>query len=464
LQDSAVAPDVKASFQPLREVALVHPPNTNEGSDEIKYDVFYKFYTGIDVFWLSDDAFISRHRVNRRNGPPACAYRLGFDHRGRESLQHKLLVYVYSLSSLERPQFLPEPASLPMDFLRQLTRNLPSDHFFAIHLEWHGSGFPSSLLKGFLSIPSSANNDSSLTHQQHRPDGAPQTQPKTVCFFHNLVTGEQAETVLSCYDANTTELSFGGRNLSEFRNLTPEQAATEMRLLNTALRTATTVRNLSVDSMLVSEMFRRLDAADVPFSVNGSLEMLRIMTNGDHTGVLWVLDGVTRNRGICSLEVHCQFDRGLLEHLLCQVLPGHMSLQSLLLHHNFDNDFANSLEAVQSLLLDLNEQIKKMNLRLFETIFSRRGTRERHVPLPFKSFWDMNVVPVLALNEHRFMQESTGKQVRSGGLLCHELQCVNRGVTYRKVATPASACNMSAANASVIYRLLCETDRFKSNA
>jgi hypothetical protein len=432
----------------------------NEDSVGAQYELFRQFYTEhIGVFWLSDDVFISRHRANRPNGAPAYTYRISFSY-GRDPMQMDLYVYVYALSSLERPQFLPEPSPLPMDFLRHLTRDLPSGHFAKIDLEWHCSGFPLPLLNEFLSIPSSANNNRSLFDQQRHLVGAPRRRAKTLLSFYNLLTGDQADMVLSYCNLDYMEIAFCGRNLSEFRNLTPEQAATKIRLFNMALRTATTVRFLNVTYDFVSMLFRHLDANDVPFSMNSSLEMLRLLRCGDHHGVRWVLDGVKRNQGIHNIIFSVSpSNLELLEYLLKQVIPGHASLKAVLIYFWPEGPAGTPFEAAESILLDAKEHIKKLNLGVFRMVW-RQGNLVCRVSPSFQHCWDMHVAPVLALNDHRSKQQrSSGK--RHTAL---ELQCINRGVSDRNVATPPFARNMSPANASVIYRLLCETDQFKTNA
>jgi hypothetical protein len=140
-------------------------------------------------------------------------------------------------------------------------------------------------------------------------------------------------------------------------------------------------------------------------------------------------------------------------------------------------DYGCPLDGFASLLVELRDRVKQINLLYFSVMFTDIHTKERIFSTSFQDNWDKNMVPILALNwyqsekgQHKARLQKERKRRKRQRLLTQltphlalRVFDVNRGNFYHLVTAKAPSCDMAPTNATVIYQLLRETDAFKTN-
>jgi hypothetical protein len=454
-------------FVLLREAKLVSVREDEAANiPKLDFDFFVKVYSEIDVLWLSPTVFInSRLALCDRRVPREFCYSIVL-----ETKASVVSVCVYTLLPSEQW----EQAQLqPISFLRQLMKDLPADYLSSISLPCAQFDPPS--LLSLLSIlpPSLMSSTSRRMHLNSHELLIP--KPVKVHFQHHL-SREQFDAVLSHHMIPYVMLdvtSFNGTS-------TENEKVAEIRLTNDIMRDSSTLRHAEISDAFPLPNWNE---GDEPFTINPHLESLEFRLDPWISWGPMLLNGISRNPNIQHLEIFVYVQSFDLKQLLSHVLPGHASLKTVkLVFERGDDDgmddedeldYGCPLEAFASLLVELRDSVAQLNLLHFSVLFPDYGTKERIISSSFQAYWDKNMVPILALNWYRSeqdqrtargRQEPKRRRLRTGltPYLALRVLDVNRGSIYHLVTTSAPSSDMAPTNATLIYRLLHETDAFKT--
>jgi hypothetical protein len=376
----------------LREVELVPVCGSDANAPTLDFDFFVEVYSEVDVVWLSATVFISPHTSYGWNEQWESGYSIELCTKAG-----KVKVCMYSLFLSEEWQ---EAQELAISFLRNLMKDLPANYLSTISIQWPPS-FPLSLLMPFLSIlPTSAMSGSSqraLLNQR-----AVHFSPKTVTVaLDSHLSHDLVDAVLSHHRIPHVKLIFSG-----WWNPETGDMAGEIRAANNSLRESSTLRHVVFPFQFP---FGGLPAGDVPFTANPHLESLEFFLDSflECSTTSMFLHGVACNPNIQHLRIFVEAqnpDWKNLTQVLGSVLPGHGSLKTvrIVFQRNLEEDeeenYPCPLEGVASLLVELWDRVKQINLLYFSVMFIDTGTKEIIVSSSFQDYWDKNMVPILALN------------------------------------------------------------------
>jgi hypothetical protein len=376
-------------------------------------------------------------------------------------------VEVYSISSFKAGLQQQEPPSLPLAFVRLMTKSLPANYFSDACLSWRQAEFPSALCVEFLSIfPfATAGQQSQRSCQGLRPK-------QTSCTFSRLLNSEQIHAVLSDHhDLLTNDsIRLGLSCLSQLgcgETSTPRHLIPNLHACNDSLRESRTLRHVTLPFMFVADVWT---SNDVPFTVNPSILSLALDLPCSCPCLPFFLDGVAVNHGIKSVFIHhWQLEeRSVLDlsYLLVNVLPGHPSLKEVSISVQ-DCDLINErpLDRFLPFFSEWSMAAKQINLVHFSFVHS-------HWSLPvlpstlFHDWWDKNMAPILAMNWYKDNQKQsenvlTESQQRFPSDSIHlptnvllQVLAGNRGNVYRMVTTQVAVSDPTTANASILFELL----------
>jgi hypothetical protein len=290
-----------------------------------------------------------------------------------------------------------------------------------------------------------------------------------------MLLPDQVKAVKRYLNSSYLRVSFcgGALNYMEFLDF-----VTVNRDINAELRSWPTLRHASVHRFLLDLG----PGGDLPFTVNPSIESFKIHIPGEYEYVslnpMYFLDGVTRNPKIQHLHVtfasYYHADTEQPEHIVGKVLPSHPSLKKVKVSFEGE-ETEDPLKPFVSVLSGLKSKIQGIKLLFFSITWTDKNKLRPILSCTFQNWWDRNMVPMLVMNwfhyEREQRQKAPSQRTKPSRFLASENEVpplalsildVNRGNIYRLVTGHAGPCDMSAANASLIFQLFRDAETRKT--
>jgi hypothetical protein len=440
-----------------------------------------------DVLWLSETIFVTSYALyltldaDEADETRAKVCKDLFDYQitliSRDS-ERNVIFNVYSVNSFEakrkerstdRVETTPV-SELPMEFVTDLVRDLPNNHWAAINLQWGKHALvPPERCVDFLAVIPRRPADRTTTHRL-----------LTLVQFENPLSEPQLGAVLSAHDLLVNphmRLEFIWYTGTLANPDDSYRTCPSFRRLNRALRTCPSLRHVKVPTMFT---YHEWGDDEELFTDNVNLESLSVekSVRGDTKAIF---AGISKNPHLKSLYVWYHDSdyesEGWLGHyskfllFLSTTIAQHPSLREVVFSFQIKmQDFqlfpfaaARLVGTVASSCLDefkYNTSLCHLSLSA-ESIYKELPSSGFYTTAKNSDWWDRNMAPRLVVNWHSHnVQKLAGDHGASfnsagaqNGLLSLLVQAVNRGAMYRKTTTNRPH-NRSTANASVIFVMI----------